>query len=162
MGVSNTCTVKAHQQKKRQNEKKNRSIAKKRNTNGIVCTDRTSILFTSCSTSIGISRTPLFNGELNGLWDRLGDNERSTDDGNRGPMLDDPLLLLFAVSGSGLNGISTIGLGDRCVFKSFCCCARNTLCIGHGAFFDMISIFVIESNQIESNPASITKLNANF
>lgn len=108
------------------------------------------IFFTSCSTSIGISRTPLFSDELNGLWDRLGDNERSTDDGNRGPTLD-PLLVLFAVSGSGLNGISTIGLGDRCACKSLCWGVRNTLCTGH--FFDMISGFRdwIRSNRLELN-----------
>lgn len=67
------------------------------------------IIFTSCSTSIGISRTPLFKPLLNGLCDRLGDSERSIDDGYRG-LMQAPL---FAVSGSGLKGISTIGLGDR-------------------------------------------------
>lgn len=74
---------------------------------------------TSCSTSIGISRTPLLIAVLNGLCERRGDNDRSTE--YRG-LMHEPLL---AVSGSGLNGISTIGLGERCGLNSLF--DRNTL-----------------------------------
>lgn len=95
--------------------------------------ERTSFFFTSCSTSIGISRTPLFRPLLNGLCDRRGDNDRSIDDGYRG-LMQAPLL---AVSGSGLNGISTIGLGDRWWLNSLWFCDRNTLWIGHGVFLDI-------------------------
>lgn len=155
MTVSNTYEN-ARQKRTNKKDKIKKKIPLPKKIYQLNCMYRSYInFFTSCSTSIGISRTPLFIGELNGLWDRLGDNERSTDDGNRGPTVD-PLLVLFAVSGSGDSGISTIGLGDRCECKSLCCCVRNTLCIGH--FFDMISIFVIESSQIELNPTSITKL----
>lgn len=53
---------------------------------------------------------------LNGLIERRGDNERSTDvfirSGCGGGLIECPLLDGI-VSESGLNGISTIGLGER-------------------------------------------------
>lgn len=80
---------------------------------------------------MGISRTPLLITVLNGLCDRLGDNDRSTE--YRG-LMHDPLLV---DSASGLNGISIIGLGERCGIKSLLF-DRNTLWIGHGAFLDIV------------------------
>lgn len=104
-------------------------------------------IVTSCSTSIGISRTPLLIAVLNGLCDRLGDNDRSTE--NRG-LMQEPLL---DSGGSGLNGISTIGLGERCGLKSLF--ERKTLWIGHGAFFDIVDWcshlnFTMSSTSMES------------
>lgn len=60
---------------------------------------------------MGISR--MIEGELNGLMERRGDNERSIEvlmrSGCGGGLIEWPLWS----SGSGLIGISTIGLGDR-------------------------------------------------
>lgn len=52
--------------------KKKEFVSQKKNASfefKIVCTliVHQCFFFTSCSTSIGISRTPLFSGELNGL-----------------------------------------------------------------------------------------------
>lgn len=96
-------------------------------------------IVTSCSTSIGISRTPLFTAVLNGLCERLGDSDRSTE--YRG-LIQEPLV---AVSGSGLKGISTIGDGERCGLKSLF--DLKTLWIGQGAFLDILLIH----NKIQHN-----------
>lgn len=112
-----------------------------------------SFVCTSCSTSIGISRMPLFTAELNGLCDRLGDNERSIE-GYRidGGGLNG--LPLIVVSGSGLKGISTIGLGDRCGIFSIFCDRYTPLRMGHAVFLDMMIVRFVSAFVCRSPPSA--------
>lgn len=112
------------------------------------------MLNTSCCTSIGISRTRLLMVGLNGLIDRRGDKERSRDvfirNGCGGGLIGCPLLL---VSGSGLKGISTIGLGDRRGVNSAWNGERNMpLLTGHGVFFfDIFNSSIVVDGQTTSH-----------